>query len=113
MRLDKFEDADFKCDNSSYKILAQKYQKKGIFGPKFRHFYFFAKKLQLENFEDVDFKCDNSSCKILAQKYPSKAFVVPNLGIFIFSRNEKLEKLEKFEVLISNMTTLFSTIVFF
>ena len=40
----------------------------GIFGPKFRHFYFFHKILQLDKFKGVDFKYDNSFLKLLAQK---------------------------------------------
>ena len=40
-----------------------------------------------DKFEGGDFKHDNSFLKTLAQTYLSKAFLVPDLGIFIFSRN--------------------------
>ena len=43
--------------------------------------------MQLDQFEGADFKYDNSFFKILAQKYPNKTFLVPNLAIFVISRN--------------------------
>ena len=55
--------------------------------PKFSHFCFRSKILQIGKFEGADFKYDKYCFQISAQKYPNKAFLVPNLGIFIFSRN--------------------------
>ena len=41
----------------------------------------------MDKLEGADFKYDNSFFKILAQKYPNKTFLVPNLAIFVISRN--------------------------
>ena len=57
LQLDKFEDADFKYDNSFWKFQAKNSQI-GIFGTKFRPFCFFPKILQLHKFEGADFKQD-------------------------------------------------------
>ena len=90
LQLDKFEGADFKYDNSIFKILAQKYPNKAFLvkNTQIRHFWsqiqvflFFRKILQLDKFEGADFKYDNSIFKILAQKYPNKAFLVKNSQI--------------------------------
>ena len=40
-----------------------KVPKQDIFGPKFRHFCFFKKILQLDDFEGADFKYENSFLK--------------------------------------------------
>ena len=90
LQLDKFEGADFKYDNSIFKILAQKYPNKAFLvkNTQIRHFWsqiqvflFFRKISQLDKFEGADFKYDNSIFKILAQKYPNKAFLVKNSQI--------------------------------
>ena len=80
-----------------------------------RHFWsqiqavsFFHKILQLDKFEGADLKYDNSFLEILALKYGNKSFFVPNLDIFIFSRNFGLANLK---VLISNMTIAFFKIL--
>ena len=64
--------------------------KKGIFGPKFRHFCFFCKILQLnkllffreillvDTFEGADFKCDNRFFKIPVQQDKFKDFKYDN-----------------------------------
>ena len=58
-----------------------------MLGPKFSHFCFRSKNLQISKFGGADFKYDKYCFQISAQKYPDKAFLVPYLGIFIFSRN--------------------------
>ena len=80
LKLDKFEGADFKYDNSFFK-----FQPKNI---QIRHFWsqiqvylFFHKILQLNKFEGADFKYDNSIFKNLARKYPNKTFLVKNIQI--------------------------------
>ena len=59
MHVDKFESADFKYDNSFFKILAKKYPNKA--------FLFFPEILQLDKFEVADFKYDS-----IVFKYQSK-----------------------------------------
>ena len=54
--------------------------KSGIFGPKFRHF-FFREILQIDKFEGADFKYHNSFSTILSQKYPNKAILFKNTQI--------------------------------
>ena len=90
LQLDKFEGADFKYDNSIFKIVGEKYPIKAFLvkNTQIRHFWsqiqvflFFRKILQLDKFEGADFKYDNSIFKILAQKYPNKAFLVKNSQI--------------------------------
>ena len=60
---------------------------------------FFRKILQIDKFKGADFKYDNSFLKILAQNYPRKTFLVPNLAIFIISRNfaHKILQLDQYE----------------
>ena len=67
--------------NSSPKI-----RKSGIFGPKFKNFYFLHKTLQQSKFEGADFKYDNrfSNC---CPKHSKKAFLVSDLKILIFAWN--------------------------
>ena len=61
--------------------------KKDIFGPKFRHFYYFTKFLQMDRFEGADLKLDYSFFRSLAQKYPVKSLLFSNLSTFVFPRN--------------------------
>ena len=58
-----------------------------MFGPKYKHFCFFHKILELDKFEGADFKYANSFFLILVKQYPNKIFLVPNLRIFVFSQN--------------------------
>ena len=94
--LGKFRGADFKSDNSFFKILAQKYPNKA--------FLFLHKILQLGKFKCADFKYDKSVFKSLAKNYPNKAFLVKNVQIrhfwyqiltFLFLH--KILQLDKFE----------------
>ena len=108
LQLEKLQGADFKYDNSIFKILAQKYINKAFlvknmqishFCSQIQAFLFFRDILQLDKFEGADFKYGNSF-QILApkypnqaflvpsfcQKYPSKAFLIPNLGISVSSQ---------------------------
>ena len=96
--------------NSSPKIPT-----KGIFSPKFRHFWsqiqeflFFRKILNLDKFEGADFNYFNSFCKILAQNYPHEAFLVPNSGILYFT---KFRSQTNSRVLNSNITIFFSNFI--
>ena len=68
--------------NSSPKI-----SKSGIFGPKFKNFYFCTKVCYKTNSRTLISNMTIISFQILAQKYPNNAFLVPRLGIFIFSLN--------------------------
>ena len=52
--------------------------KYGIFGPKFRHFYFFRETLQKDKFEGADFQSNYIFFEILGHKNPNKAFLVKN-----------------------------------
>ena len=56
LQFGKFENADFKFENSFLKVLAQKYPNKAFFCPKFSHFSYFTKTFQLEQFESADIK---------------------------------------------------------
>ena len=69
------------------KILAENAQIRHFWSQIETVWIFFRKILQMDKFESADFKYDNSFLKILAPKHPNKAFLVPDLGIFIFSRN--------------------------
>ena len=62
--------------------------------PKFRHYYFFRKILQINKLEVADLKYDNNFLKILARKCPNKAFLVPSLGILILLRLLQIDKFE-------------------
>ena len=55
--------------------------------------------MQIDKFKGADFKYDNSFLKILAQNYPNKTFLVPNLAIFIISRNfaHKILQFDQYE----------------
>ena len=70
-----------------FKILAENAQIRHFWSQIETVWIFFRKILQMDKFESADFKYDNSFLKILAPKHPNKAFLVPDLGIFIFSRN--------------------------
>ena len=70
-----------------FKILAENAQIRHFWSQIETVWIFFRKILQMDKFESADFKYDNSFLKILAQKHPNKAFLIPDLGIFIFSRN--------------------------
>ena len=47
LQSDKFEDADFKYDNSIFKILAQKYPNKAFFDQKYSNKAFFVPNLKI------------------------------------------------------------------
>ena len=80
--------ADFKYDNSYFRILAQKYPSKAFFPSILDIFGFFRKILHADRIAGADFKFEKSFLKFQTKKYPNMAFVfVPNSGIFIFSRN--------------------------
>ena len=49
--------------------------------------------MQLDKFEGADFKYD-SFIKFWLKKNPNKAFLVPNLDIFVFSKNFQLDKFD-------------------
>ena len=49
--------------------------------------HFMRQRLMFDKFEGADLKYDNGFLKARAQTYLNKAFLVPDLGIFIFSRN--------------------------
>ena len=79
--------------NSSPKI-----RKSGVFGPKYKDFYFFAQ--NLAKFEGADFKYDCFQIwfqiwffKIAAPNIQIRHFLVPNLRILVFARNFELDKL--------------------
>ena len=65
LQIDKFEDADFKYDNSIFKILSQKYPNKAFLvkNTQIWAFLFLQKILQLGKFEGIDFKYNNSFLK--------------------------------------------------
>ena len=82
-QIDKFEGADFKSDNSLFKVLFQKYPNKTFsvkntqithFRSKMQAFSLFHDVLRLDNFEGVDFKYENICFHIPAQKYPITHF---------------------------------------
>ena len=86
LRTDKFEDADFKYDNSFLKILAQKYSNKTFLVPNLVIFCF------LQNFGNRKiwgcwFQIWLYCFQIPIQKYPNQTFLVRNLRIFIFPPN--------------------------
>ena len=58
LELDKFKDADFKCDNKVLKFWSKSTQKRHFWSPSLA-FLFFHKVLQLDKFEGADFKNDN------------------------------------------------------
>ena len=69
LQLEKFEGADFKYDNSIFKILAQKYPNKtfSVKNIQIRHFWsqtlaflLLHEHFQINKFEGADFKYDNS-----------------------------------------------------
>ena len=70
-----------------FKILAENAQIRHFWSQIETVWIFFRKILQMDKFESADFKYDNSFLKILSPKHPNKAFLIPDLGIFIFSRN--------------------------
>ena len=70
-----------------FKILAENAQIRHFWSQIETVWIFFRKILQMDKFESADFKYDNSFLKILVPKHPNKAFLIPDLGIFIFSRN--------------------------
>ena len=73
LELGKFEGANFKYDNSIFKILAEKYPNKA--GSKFRHFCFFCKILQLDKLEDANLKFDNMVFKFQPQNTQIRHFL--------------------------------------
>ena len=96
LQLVKFEGADFKYDNSFFKILSQKYPNETFFCQKYPNkaflvpnlnIFVFWQNLHLGKFDGADFKYNNSFLKTsLAQKYLTKVFLVTNLGIFFISK---------------------------
>ena len=95
-QIDKFEGADFKSDNSLFKVLFQKYPNK-TFSVKNTQITHFRSKMQafslfhvlrLDNFQGADFKYENIFFQIPAQKYPITHFA---------SQIQKNLQLDKFE----------------
>ena len=85
LEFDCFEGADFKYDNSFFKILAQKYPNKVFLVQNLSIFVVFFRKFPNKTnsmvlISNMMILFSNSSPKI-----PEHAFLVPNLGIFIFS----------------------------
>ena len=67
LQLHKFDGADFKYDNSFFKISAQNIQYKIYIVPSLG-VLFFRKIFVLGKFEGADFKCNNSFSKNLCPK---------------------------------------------
>ena len=86
-------------EDSNLKIL-----KKGIFGPKFGHF-FSPKILHLDKFEVADFEYDNIISNF-SPKIPKSSIFGPKFKGFYFCN--KLWNKTNSRTLISNMTTVFS-----
>ena len=89
MQLDKFEDADFKYDNS-FSNSSPKIPKQGTFGPKFKDF-FLHQTLEQDIFEDHDLKHDNNIFKF-QPKVPKYKIFFENSEFFFFL-SETLSKL--------------------
>ena len=96
LQLEKSKGADFKYNNSIFKILVQKYQNKTFLVKNIpiRHFlvanvgiFVFFVKFEIGKFEGARLKYDNCFSKIIAQKYPNKAFLVKNIQIKHFWSN--------------------------
>ena len=96
LQLDKFEGADFKYD-IIFSISRQNIPKSGIFGPKFRNFYFFIK---FSKYTNLRVLISNMTIAFLRKWIPEnipirnfwskilkQGFVVPNLAIFVSSEN--------------------------
>ena len=96
LQLEKPEGADFKSDNSFFKILAQKYlheaflvkntQVKHVLSPKVRYFLFFRQILQLDKFEGADFKYDNSFLKLLLKNTQIRHFGPKFRYVLLFAK---------------------------
>ena len=78
LQIEKFESADFKFDNSVFKVLAQKYlynlfwvkdTQKWYFWPQILTFLFLCKILSLQKFKGIDLKYD----KVFLKFYPKKS----------------------------------------
>ena len=63
LQLDKFEEADFKYDDSFFKILAQKCPNKTFLVPHWVNFSFSQIFAKLDKFDGADFKYENSFLK--------------------------------------------------
>ena len=99
----KFENADFKYDKNIFKFQLKNTQVRHFRSQTWR-FLFLNQTLHKYKFEEAYFKYDNSIFKYQPQIRKSSIFG-PKLRIFVFSR---ILQLDKFGVLISNMTILFS-----
>ena len=67
LQLDKFEGADFKYNNISFKFQS-KIPKLAIFCLKFKYFCFCTKTLQQDKFKDADFRYSNIVFKFRPKK---------------------------------------------
>ena len=84
--------------NSSAKL-----PKSDIFGPKFKDFYF-CTNFATRQIQGRRFQIWQQHFQIPARKWATQAFLIPNLGICL----REILQLDKFGVLVSNMTILFS-----
>ena len=103
LQLGKFKGADFKCDNNSFEILAQKYPNQA-FWSQIQTFLFFREILQLDKFEVGNFKYNNIFFKIPGKIHESGIFG-PKFRQFCFF--VKFCKQTNLRVLTSNMIIAF------
>ena len=88
MQLHKFEDIDFKYDNSFFLILTQKDPNEAYLVLHLGIFIFsegFV--VRQDKLEVADFTYDNSFSKIVTQKDPNKALLAQYSDSFLFSQN--------------------------
>ena len=94
MQLDKLETANFKYDNSIFKILRQKYPHEALLFPNLSSFII-SRNFSIRQIRGWWLKLWQFFFQISAPKYPNKAFLVPNFKHFCFFRGILL--LGKFE----------------
>ena len=108
---DKFEHADLKHDNNILKFQAKNTHKLGIFGPRFKDFYF-APNFAVRQIWGRWFQIWQWLFRILAWKYPNKVFFCPKCKHFLIlheaSHIEIFQpKIPKYEILFENSKVFF------